>query len=145
MKKRVFAGVVVLAAGSFGLGWMLAVGGGYKELNAQEFSAKVHEPGVVTLDIRTPNEFVDAHIPDAINISLSNKPFTDTFANDISKTFKNDVSKLDKSKSYAIYCHFGRRSGLAALYMEKLGFKHLYHLQDGLVSWIAQGLPVSTA
>ncbi|MEK6648446.1 MAG: rhodanese-like domain-containing protein, partial [Actinomycetota bacterium] len=115
-----------------------------KELNPQEFSTKVHEPGVVTLDIRTPDEFADAHIPGAINISLDNKPFTHTFANEISNTFKNKVSKLDRSKGYAVYCHFGRRSDLAVLYMKKVGFKHLFHLQNGIVNWIGQGLPVTT-
>lgn len=145
MKKGVLLRIGVLAMGSFGLGLMLAIGGGVKELNAEKFSVKTQEPGVVILDIRTPREFADAHIPGATNISLSDKPFTHTFENEVSRTFKNEVSKLDKSKSYAVYCYFGRRSALAVLYMEKSGFKHLYYLQNGLIGWIAQGLPVTTA
>lgn len=136
MKKGVLLGISVLAVGSFGLGWMFLVGGAVKELNAQEFSAKMNEPGAVILDVRTPAEFAGTHIPGAINISLSDKQFPYTFEHEISSTFKNEVSKLDKSKSYAVYCYFGRRSRLAVLYMEELGFKHLYYLQNGIISWL---------
>lgn len=56
-----------------------------------------------------------------------------------------EVSKLDKSKSYAVYCQSGRRSGIATGQMEKLGFANLSNLQNGILDWMAQGMPVVTA
>ena len=102
-------------------------------LNAAEFSVKSQEAGVITLDVRTPGEFSQGHISGAINIDVE------------AGTFENYVSKLDKSKSYAVYCHTGRRSGIATAEMEKLGFVHLFNLQNGLSDWMSRGMPVVTA
>ena len=102
-------------------------------LNVAEFSVKSQEAGVITLDVRTPGEFSQGHISGAINIDVE------------AGTFDNAVSKLDKSKSYAVYCHTGRRSGIATGEMKKLGFVHLFNLQNGLSDWISQGMPVVTA
>lgn len=99
-------------------------------MNAQGFSAKAQESGVVILDVRTPDEFKQGHISGAINIDVE------------STSFKNEVLKLDKLKTYAVYCHSGRRSGIATGQMEKLGFTHLFNLQNGLSDWISQGMPV---
>ena len=102
-------------------------------LNSAEFSVKSQEAGVITLDVRTPGEFSQGHISGAINIDVE------------AGTFENDVSKLDKSKSYAVYCHTGRRSGIATGKMEKLGFAHLFNLQNGFSDWMSQGMPVVTS
>jgi phage shock protein E len=99
-------------------------------LNSAEFSAKSQTSGVLTLDVRTRDEFNQGHIAGAINIDVE------------AATFNNEVSKLDKSKTYAVYCHSGRRSAIATNQMEKLGFTHLFNLQNGLSDWISQGLPV---
>jgi phage shock protein E len=107
--------------------------GAITNLNASEFSAKSQEAGVITLDVRTPGEFHQGHISGAINIDVE------------ASTFENDVSKLDKSKSYAVYCHTGRRSGIATGQMKKLGFAYLFNLQNGFSDWMSQGMPVVTS
>lgn len=70
----------------------------------------------VILDVRTPQEFEQEHIPQALNIDYQNPHF------------KNEVAKLNKEDSYKLYCRTGRRSDLALAAMKDLGFKHLENL-----------------
>jgi len=84
----------------------------------------------IIIDIRTPEEFNEGHIENAINIDF------------YSETFKEDLDKLDKNKTYFIYCRSGNRSGRAMPIMKDLGFKEVYNLSVGIKEWIAEGLPV---
>jgi len=84
----------------------------------------------VIIDIRTPEEFNEGHIENAVNIDF------------YSETFKKDLDKLDKNKTYFIYCRSGNRSGRAMPIMKELGFKEVYNLSAGIKEWIAEGLPV---
>ena len=46
-----------------------AVGGSYRQINMNEAIAIMEkETGYIILDVRTPSEFMDKHIPGAINI-----------------------------------------------------------------------------
>ena len=107
-------------------------GGAVTNLSAAEFSAKSQEAGVVTLDVRTPGEFMTGHIAGAINIDVE------------ATTFDSEIAKLDKTKTYAVYCHSGRRSGIATESMAKAGFTSLFNLSNGVADWIAQGMPLVT-
>ena len=99
-------------------------------LGAAEFQAKTQESGVVVLDVRTRGEFNEGHIANAINIDVE------------SDTFLNEISSLDKTKSYAVYCRSGRRSGLATEVMAKNGFKSIFNLNGGINDWQGAGMPV---
>lgn len=132
MKNRVLTGVILLIAAGLVLSGCSSSGGTIANMNAQEFSAKTQEAGVVTLDVRTRDEFNQGHIAGAINIDVE------------SGTFVNEVSKLDKTKTYAVYCHSGRRSNIATGQMAKLGFAHLFNLQNGISDWMSQGMPMVT-
>ncbi|MFM6927580.1 MAG: rhodanese-like domain-containing protein [Bdellovibrio sp.] len=70
----------------------------------------------VFLDVRTPQEFQQDHIPEAINIDVLNS------------NFKTEVAKLNHDDSYKVYCRTGRRSGQAIAIMKDLKFKHLENL-----------------
>ena len=102
-------------------------------LDAAAFSAKTAEAGVITLDVRTPGEFMVGHIQGAINIDVEGMQF------------EIEIAKLDKSATYAIYCQSGRRSGIAAETMSKNGFKSLFNLTNGIADWQANNLPVVTS
>lgn len=97
------------------------------QLNAGDFSKKIQESGVTTLDVRTAGEFAAGHIAGAINIDVEGG------------AFKEGISALDKNGSYAIYCHSGRRSMIAANEMAKSGFKNLFNLTNGVNEWSAAG------
>jgi rhodanese-related sulfurtransferase len=123
--KKLFA---VVAASTL---FLTGCGGtGATNLSATEFQKKISEPGVVILDVRTAGEFMGGHIAKAINIDVEGM------------TFDGDIAKLDKSATYAVYCHSGRRSGIAVGKMKDAGFKNLFNLTNGVLDWQAAGLPL---
>jgi phage shock protein E len=109
-----------------------ANGSAVTNLDSKAFSAKSQEAGVITIDVRTPGEYMTGHIAGAINIDVE------------ATTFDNEIAKLDKTKTYAVYCHSGRRSGVATQAMAKAGFTSIFNLSNGVTDWIAQGLPLVT-
>lgn len=73
----------------------------------------------VLLDVRSPEEFAEGHIPDAVNLDVNGD------------NFEKEISELDPSKTYYVYCHSGTRSTRACSKLEKAGFKNLVNLKDG--------------
>jgi rhodanese-related sulfurtransferase len=125
--KKLFA---VLAVSTF-----LLTGCGSEantNLGAQDFQAKTQEAGVVTLDVRTPGEFVSGHLVNALNIDVEGSQFD------------AEIGKLDKEATYAVYCRSGRRSQVAIDRMKDAGFKNLVNLNAGVQEWTAAGLPLVT-
>jgi len=98
--------------------------------NAEAFAATIQNSGVVVLDVRTSGEFESGHIANSVNIDVE------------AGSFENEIANLDKNAQYAVYCHSGRRSGIAAELMEKNGFKEIHNLKDGIISWQAAGYPL---
>jgi rhodanese-related sulfurtransferase len=89
------------------------------------------EPGVVLLDIRTPEEFSDGRIAGSINI--------DFYAAD----FSNRLGSLDRETTYVVYCRSGNRSDSAMDIFADLGFKSVYEVDGGILGWVGAGLPVT--
>ncbi len=129
MKKRVIASLIVLLAGVLVLSGCSSKSSAITNMNVKDFSAKIQQAGVVTLDVRTPGEFSQGHIQGAMNIDVE------------ASTFDSEIAKLDKTKTYAVYCHSGNRSGVATQAMAKAGFNHLFNLQNGIADWMTQGMP----
>lgn len=84
---------------------------------------------IKVLDIRTPEEFFQGHIKDAINI--------DFYASD----FQSSLSALDSDTTYLIYCASGRRSSYALSAFKQAGIKHVLHMNRGFNSWRRSNLP----
>jgi len=100
------------------------------DLSVSEFSSKVTEAGIITLDVRTPGEFNEGHIEGAQLIDFQ------------SGNFENEIASLDKSKTYAVYCRSGSRSGQAVKVMSDAGFTSVYNLNGGVIDWAGAGLPL---
>ena len=85
----------------------------------------------VILDVRTPEEFSEGQIENAINIDY------------YSEKFEEEIQKLDKNKRYFCYCKKGGRSGKSLKIMNKFGFKFaLYNLEEGIIGWEKSGFPI---
>ena len=82
----------------------------------------------VIIDVRTPEEFTEERIENAINIDYR------------SETLQDELDELDKNQTYLIYCRSGGRSGNALDTMEELNFKEVYNLLGGINQWKAEGL-----
>ena len=87
-------------------------------------------PDFVILDIRTSKEFLNGHIPGALNIDY------------YSRTFDANIEQLDKKKTYFIYCRTGRRTSRAARMMLRRGFEKIYTSYGDVAAWQAAGLPL---
>jgi len=88
-------------------------------------------PDFAILDVRTPEEFADGHIENAINLDYH------------SEIFRDELNKLDKNKTYLIYCRSGNRSGKALDIMEELNFREAYNMTGGIIQWEAEGFPIT--
>ena len=86
--------------------------------------------GLVVLDIRTPQEFNEARLADAVMV--------DFYAED----FAAQLETLDKDVPYVMYCNSGNRSSDAVKTMKDLGFVEVYEIDGGIVNWYDQGLPI---
>jgi rhodanese-related sulfurtransferase len=100
------------------------------DLSVTEFSAKVVEAGVITLDVRTPGEFAEGHVKGARLIDFQ------------SGNFENEISILDKNATYAVYCRSGNRSGQAVKVMRDAGFTKVFNMNGGVIDWANAGLPL---
>ncbi len=105
-----------------------------EQLPAQQLSAKQFSDAIDTaknmiiLDVRTPSEFSDGHIKNAVNIDFRNADFGQS----------TDV--IDKSKAIYIYCLTGVRSSKAASQLRSSGYT-VYELNGGMLKWRALDLP----
>ena len=119
--------IAVLLVSVFALTACGGSGGKVSNLNVNDFAAKIKDSSVTLIDVRTAGEFASGHIAGAMNIDWE------------SGTFERDVLALDKTKTYAVYCRSGNRSGQATASMAKDGFTSIFNLNGGIIDWTAAG------
>jgi len=93
---------------------------------------RVRSGEVTVLDVRPPEEFASGHIPGALSVPLPE--------------LARRLSKLPKRREVVAYCR-GPYCVLAVEAVKQLrlkGFKAV-RLEDGVLDWAAQGLPLETA
>ena len=99
----------------------------FKNLTAEEADKLIRERKDVTvIDVRTPEEYEQGHIPGAKNVSF------------IDVDFENKI-KAYENKPVLVHCASGSRSQRAVLSMLKKNFPELYHLDGGIVAWQGAG------
>lgn len=75
---------------------------------------------ITIIDVRTKDEFEGGHIQGAVNIPLQ----------DLKE--KIELVVLDKSEVIIVYCQSGGRSRKAADKLEKMGYRNVWNLKNGL-------------
>lgn len=83
---------------------------------ASSATSSASATSAVIIDVRTPGEFAENHLQEALNID-----FRDA-------SFETKIKALDKKQRYQLYCRTGNRSGQAAKLMQTLGFKSVENL-----------------
>jgi rhodanese-related sulfurtransferase len=78
---------------------------------------------LIILDVRTPEEYFEGHIENAINLDVN------------STTFATEITKLNKESEYLVYCRSGNRSLVASELMKKSGFKNIFNMEGGFTAW----------
>lgn len=130
MKAKQIAALALLII--FGCAWAIVTPPQVKNVNARTFQKDISKKGSVTVDVRTPAEFAEGHIEDAININVAAPDFVELAE-----------KELPKDKTIYVYCRSGRRSLTAAESLIKLGYK-VVNLKGGITEWTEAGLPIIT-
>ena len=95
----------------------------YRQVSMDEAIAMMEEESnYIILDVRTPEEFADKHIPDAINIP------NETIGTE-------DIPELpDKDQLILVYCRSGNRSKQASDKLVGLGYTNIVEF-GGINDW----------
>ena len=95
----------------------------YRQISMDEAVAMMaEEQGYMILDVRTPEEYAEKHIPNAINVPNEN-------------IVTDEISALpDKDQLIMVYCRSGRRSKEAAEKLVKLGYTNIVEF-GGILDW----------
>ncbi len=83
------------------------------------------ESDYIILDVRTPEEYAEGHIPGAVNI-----PNEDIGADEIAEL-------PDKDRLMLVYCRSGRRSKEASSKLVSLGYTNIVEF-GGIIDWTGQ-------
>lgn len=98
-----------------------------QHVDAKKFKELIASESAIILDVRTPQEYSRGHIAGSTAINIADQDF-------VSK-----INLLQKDKTILIYCLTGSRSYSAANYMNRIGFRKIYNLQQGIIDWSRQG------
>ncbi len=102
--------------------------GSVTTVGVEEFSKVIKQKNVRLIDVRTPKEYAEEHLPGAVNI--------DVRASDFAERTKGIKGKV------AVYCRGGRRSLNAANQLAAQGCT-VYDLGGGIIAWKQAGKPVT--
>lgn len=92
------------------------------------FKKIIERPDIQLVDARTPKEYNEGHIGNAINIDVLAKDF-----------IPKATQLLKKEKPIAVYCRSGKRSTIAAEKLAAAGFSGpIYNLTGGYLAYTAQ-------
>lgn len=87
------------------------------------------QPDLSLLDVRTPVEFAEVHVPQAQNVPLDE--------------LDPRLLQVQKDKPVYLLCRSGQRAGKAAEKLAKEGFVRPVVVEGGTLAWIEAGLPVT--
>lgn len=151
MKKRIGFAVVLLVFAFVGPGqtepppppkwmaspvkeWVDKARAATKQVTIQELKAAVDaKEDIVILDVREPNEFAVAHIPEAVNIPRGLLEFS----------IWSVVP--DREARIFVYCKTGARAALATKQINDLGYKNAVAVDTGGSAWLRAGYPIQTS
>lgn len=89
-------------------------------VDAETFLAGAEQEGVTIIDVRSPAEYAEGHLPGSLNINVEDP------------TFAAQIAELDTAGTYALYCRSGNRSRVAEEAMLAEGFTNVFGLEGGV-------------
>jgi rhodanese-related sulfurtransferase len=107
----------------------LCFAAGHVNVTSTEAKALLAKKGdTVLLDVRTPDEYRQAHLRGALLIPLGE--------------LQSRVQEIPRNRPVLVYCAVGARSVSAAAFLASKGYREIYHMSDGLVGWYKNGFPL---
>ena len=98
------------------------------QLPVQDLNHLTPSQAFQLLDVRTPHEWDEGHLPGARYLFLGDLPAK--------------AKCLDPEKPAVVYCASGYRSSLAASLLQAKGFKHVRNVPGSYAAWTAAKFPV---
>ena len=89
---------------------------------------QLYQDDVFVLDVRTPEEYQDNHLPGATLIPLEQLGVR--------------YGELPQDETILVYCRTGNRSLQAVYLLENAGFNRVHSLDRGIKNWILNGYEV---
>lgn len=93
--------------------------------------ANVDSTATILIDVRTPAEYAEGHVPGALLININDTDFS------------KEIAKLDTAKQYYVYCRSGVRSTRAQRAMQQQGFKNVCNVEGGILRMKKEGVELS--
>ncbi len=135
-RRRARAPLWLLVAGALGI--ILAVGlwlgrsreGGAlpAEISVQQAYRHYQDGDAFFLDVRTPPEWADYHIPNTVLIPLDELP--------------NRLDEVPRGRPIVVVCRSGNRSAVGRDILKQAGFEPVTSMAGGVTAWRAAGYPV---
>ena len=96
--------------------------GEVQTITSNELQHKLkNNPDLQLLDVRSPSEFHDQHLPHARLVPVDE--------------LREHLQELDPQKETVVYCRVGLRGYLAARILLQHGFEKVYNLTGGMLSY----------
>jgi L-ascorbate metabolism protein UlaG (beta-lactamase superfamily)/rhodanese-related sulfurtransferase len=103
----------------------------YLNMDPDDFEEASRSAKARIVDVRTPEEFTEGHLPRAVNCDLKAEDF-----------LQQMEAAFDKTEPLYVYCRSGRRSAEAAKALTKAGYE-VCNMTGGIEGWKAEGKPVT--
>lgn len=103
----------------------------YPRVDENAFEQLIMDEQVVRLDVRSPEEYVEGHIAQTLNIDVRQEEFE-----------VRALKALPKGQTIAVYCRSGNRSRKACEILARNGYK-VVELANGITGWESAGKTVT--
>jgi len=107
-----------------------AFGSDAPAISQQELLQQMEQKAdLLILDVRTPGEFSDGHLPKAYNIDH--------------RSIESRIKEIEpyRNKPVIVYCYSGVRAGKVETYLIEQGFTQIKHLEGDWSAWSENKLP----
>ncbi len=122
MKRLLLTAVMVIVAAA------AALASNYRNIGSTQAKTLLDKGTVFLLDVRTPQEYQQAHLAGAVLIPVSE--------------LERRIGEIPRNKTVLVYCAVGSRSNLVAGFLAEKGYRQVYNMSDGIVGWYRNNLPI---
>lgn len=99
-------------------------------VSPEQVAQQIQDPRTAPflLDVRTPEEFAEGHVPGARNIPVAE--------------IEARAAEVPKDRPVVVYCRSGARVKRANAILRERGYANLVEMEGSMLAWDAAGLPV---
>lgn len=102
---------------------------GIQECSVESAAARIKK-GALALDVREPQEFMQGHIPNAVDVPRGVLEFR----------VAAHPQLQDQNQEIVVYCQAGGRGALATQTLNQMGFTNVINMVGGYAAWVEAGL-----